>query len=238
MAKQRLVRRAPSGDVLRLEWEGAAPGSEVVGVRFAGGNYGRGFQIHPLGAHDAAVERFVQGARTSRLVVGRHEVKVSVAPDDSSTTATLIGRHHELMTVFTGPAPATGRIVDIFGVLDIDDAPQGMRVTPARSTLLSVLNEHLVVFAEDFVSMDMPGPAHAHRVVPRHRSNRTRRGNEVWKSTFPGRGRGRGRARDFAYIVGGRSGVAEVVASDVDATTDAAVLAMVDSLDVAWSPGS
>lgn len=235
MGRHRLTRRAPGGAVLEMSWQGAAPGSQVSGVRFAGGSYGRGFQIHPAGAHDAAVEAFTPGARTSRLVVGRREVKLSVAADRTSATATLLGEHHELMTVFTGPAPSTARIVDLFGVLDVDDAPEGMRVVPRRSTLLSVMNEHHVVVAEDLVSVDVPGPAHAKRLVPRHRGRRTRHG-EVWKSPLPG-ARGKGRGRDFAYVVGTPTGVAEVVASDADATTDAALLAMVDSLDVAWRAG-
>ncbi|MDO5628426.1 MAG: hypothetical protein Q4G43_08910 [Mobilicoccus sp.] len=246
MARQHLTHRAPSGDILDLDWDGAAPGSQVSGVRFAGGSYGRGFQVHPLGAHEFAITHFTPGARTERLVVGRNEVRVAV--DGTSTTATLLGSHHELMTVFTGPPPTSARIVDLFGVLDIDDAAEGMRVTPSRSSLLSVMNEHHVVVVDDFISMDMPGPAHARRMAPGHRGSRNARGNEVWKSELPGRGLGRGsnngnngngngRARDFAYIVGSRTGVAEIIASDPEATTDDAVMTLVDSLDVAWSAG-
>lgn len=221
--------------MLRLAWDGAEPGSHVSGVRFAGGSYGRGFQIHPRGAHDAAVAAFVEGARTSRVLVGRREVKVSTAADNSSTTATLIGTHHELMTVFTGPAPSADRLVGLFGVLDIDDVAEGMQVRPQRSTLLSVMNEHHLVVATDYVSIDVPGPAHASRLTPRHRGGKTRHG-EVWKSELPRRRRGNG-ARDYAYVVGTPSGAAEVVASDPAATTDTALLTTVDTLDVAWSAG-
>lgn len=237
MAKQRLKRRAPSGTMLDLEWNGAAPGSGVSGVRFAGGSYGRGFQVHPRGAHDAAVRAFMSGAHTSRVVVGRREVKVSVAADRSSTTATLLSGHHELMTVFSGPAPSTSRILDLFGALDIDDAPEGMRVAPKRSTLLSVMNEHLLVVAEDFISLDTPGPAHSRRLVPGHRGARTESDNEVWRTPLPGRDKPQRRmvAKDYAYVVGGPKGVTEVVASDPAATSDRALLDVVDSVQVVWS---
>lgn len=217
-----------------LSWEGATVASHVAGIRFAGGSYGRAFQIHPLGAHDFAVANIIGAATTKRLPVAGRELKVSTAADGTSTTATLVGTHHELMTVFTGPAPAERRILDIFGVLSIDDGPDGMAVRPQGSTLLTPAGEHIVLITEDFTSIDIPGPANASDMVPRGRGAATRHG-EVWRNRLPGRGGNR--AIDFSYVVGTPRGAVEIIAAEDGQICDPALLAMVDSVDVAWSPG-
>ncbi|MCA0435623.1 MAG: hypothetical protein LCH98_03910 [Actinobacteria bacterium] len=209
-------------------------GSHVAGIRFAGGSYGRAFQIHPLGAHEFAMQHLVDAGATKRLLVGRREVKVTSAADRSSTTATLLGAHHELMTVFTGPAPDERRISDLFGVLDIDDAPEGMAVRPQSETMLTPMGEHIVLIAEDFTSVDVPGPTNASEMVPKGRGRKTRNG-EVWRNRLPGRAGTR--ANDFSYVVGTPRGAAEVIASDENLVSEENLLAMVDSLDVAWSAG-
>lgn len=232
----RFVKRAPSGNVVTATWRGKEVGSHVCGVRFAGGSVGRGFQVQPRGAHDAAMA-LVEGPIThQRVLVGRAEVKVSTATQVGSTTATLIGQHHELMTVFSGPAPTREGIVGIFGVLDVDDNPRGMRVTPSRASMLSLVSEHVVFIADDFTSMDAPGAPNTDRLVPRGqgRGRKTEKG-EVWRSRVPGRQGNT--AYDFAYIVGTPRGAVELVASDPQAITEPALLDMVDSIDIAWSAG-
>ena len=232
----RFQKRAPSGNILTASWRGKDIGSHVCGVRYAGGSVGRGFQIHPRGAHDAAM-RMVEGPVIhERVLVGRNEVKVSTATDVGATTATLIGRHHELMTVFTGPAPARERIAAIFGVLDINDHPHGMRVAPTRASMLSLVSEHIVFVADDFTSMDAPGAPSAQRLVPRGqgRGKKTQKG-EVWKSKVPGRSGNK--AHDFAYIVGTPRGAVELVAGAPAEITETALLEMVDTMDVTWSAG-
>lgn len=208
----------------------------MCGVRYAGGSVGRGFQVHPRGAHDAAMKMVEGPVIHERVLVGRNEVKVSTATDVGATTATLLGRHHDLMTVFTGPAPARERIADIFGVLDIDDHPLGMRVTPTGASMLSLVSEHIVFIAEDFTSMDAPGAPSAQRLVPRGqgRGRPTEKG-EVWKSKVPGRSGNR--AHDFAYIVGTPRGAVELIAEDPEAIAETALLDMVNSMDVTWSAG-
>lgn len=234
MSLRELIRRSPGGHYVTVRWDGAEPVSQVAGIRFAGGSVGRGFQVQPPGAHDFAMTHLADGSTSRRLLVGRHEVKVSTAGDGSSTTATLIGAHHELMTVFMGPSPELNRIADIFAVFDIDDDADGMRVQPAPVTGLSAVNEHLVVVAADFTSIDVPGPAHADDLVPKRRGRSTRHG-EVWRSLLPKRGGGR--AHDYAYIVGTPTGAAEVIASDPDAVSESDLLTMVDSVDVSWRRG-
>lgn len=234
MAQRSVTRRGPSGDVVAVSWDGAKLISEVAGVRFAGGSYGRGFQIHPAGAHDFACENVVDDGATldSRVMVGRREVKIAKSADKQTTIATLIGSHHELMTIFQGPAPAAATIGELFGALDIDDAAEGMRCVAKDATLLTVMNEHIVLVNEDSTSLDVPSPALASQIVPGHRGGKTRHG-EVWRTLLPGR-KGQ-RAHDFTYVVGTPRGAADVVAASTDGISDKDLLAMVDSVNVEWS---
>lgn len=234
MAQRSVTRRGPSGDVVAVSWDGAKLISEVAGVRFAGGSYGRGFQIHPAGAHAFACENVVDGGAqlVSRVMVGRREVQIAASADKHTTIATLIGPHHELMTIFQGPAPAAATIGELFGALDVDDATEGMRCVAKDATLLSVMNEHMVLVNEDSTSLDIPSPALASQIVPGHRGGRTRHG-EVWRTLLPGR-KGK-RAHDFTYVVGTPMGAADVVAASTDALTDQGLLDMVDSVNVQWS---
>lgn len=232
MAQRQVTRRSPGGNIVAVQWDGAKTISEVAGVRFAGGSYGRGFQIHPLGAHDFALKNIIEGANVKRVLVGRRELKIGKSADNQTTIATLIGSHHELMTIFQGPAPAAQVIGELFGVLDIDDAAEGMRVVPQNATMLSVMNEHIVIVNDDSTSLDIPSAAQASQIVPKHKGAKTKHG-EVWRTKLPGR-KGN-RAHDFTYVVGTPKGAADVVAASTDAVTDKALLAMVDSVNVAWS---
>lgn len=222
--------------MLTASWRGKEVGSHVCGVRFAGGSVGRGFQVHPRGAHDFAMGIADGNVEHQRMLVGRREVKVSTVADAGSTTATLLGQHHELMTIFSGPAPSRERIVEIFGTLDIVDSARGMRVTPSGASMLSMVSEHIVFVADDFTSMDAPGAPNADRLVPRGRGRgRGTQHGEVWRNRLPGRSAEGAHA--FAYVVGTPRGAVELVASDTETISAEALLDMVDSMDVAWSAG-
>lgn len=232
MSRRSTTRISPSGRALTLRWEGEEVVSNVSGVHFAGGSYGRAFQIAPAGAHDFAATHLVPADVVHRRRLGRLELRVSVAKDAGSTFASLIGGHHELMTVFSGPAPDPATIAELFGVLDIADDPHGMRVTPQRATGLTVAGEHVFVQNADSASIDVPAPQFSRELLPRRAGIATRRG-EAWRSRLPGR---RGdRVHDYAYTVGTPKGVAEVAFADPEAISDEAALAVVDSLDVSWS---
>lgn len=232
MPRKTLTRRIPSGHTLKASWDGADVVTTVAGVHFVGGSQGRAFQVAPAGAHDFACE-FLTPARTvARSRVRGMELRVSVANDGSSTFASLLGRHHELMTVFSGPAPQIRTISELFSVLDIKDSPHGMTVVPQRATGLTVAGEHMVVTTNDSMSMDVPAPAYAEQLLPRKRGQRTRRG-EVWRNKLPGR-RGN-RAHDYSYLVGTPSGIAEVQFADPTVISEDQAMAVLDSIDVTWS---
>lgn len=135
---------------------------------------------------------------------------VSSAPDGSMTVASLIGKHHELMTIFSGPAPALANVGELYAVLDLDDTAEGMRVAPQPATGLTMMNEHVLLVCDDSVSFDLPGPAHADQMVPRHRGGKTRHG-EIWRTLLPGRSGAR--PHDYSYVVGTPTGAAEVEVS-------------------------
>ncbi|MDO5663520.1 MAG: hypothetical protein Q4G40_12555 [Brachybacterium sp.] len=232
MPRQNLTRRSPSGHTLTASWDGAELVAEVAGVHFAGGSYGRAFQIAPSGAHDFACQFLTPATLVARAQVRGRELRISTATDGSVTFASLIGAHYELMTVFSGPAPAVSTIAELFAVLDVDDAAEGMTVIPQRATGLTVAGEHLVLTAADSMSVDVPAPSYARALRPNKRGGRTRRG-EVWRNRLPGR-RGN-RVHDFSYIVSTPRGIAEVQFEDPAAVQESAALTALDSLDVAWT---
>ena len=226
---------APSGSRVQVEWANETPLLTITaGVRFAGSNYARGFQIGLPGHHQFAAEHMVPATLRRRLVVGNREVLVSQANDGSATIATLVGRHHELMTVFSGPAPAEAAIIDLFGVLDIDDQPAGMRVVPNAASLVTVASEHVIAVIEDRGSVDVPGLAQAKALLPTSRGAVATRG-EIWRSPLPGTASARGdRARAYSYILGYPRGVAEVQLEPEGAATDAELLDWMDTIEVSW----
>lgn len=232
MGRRKYTRISPSGVEMELSWEGAEVATHVAGVHFAGGSFGRAFQISPLGAHDFAAQNLLDASLSSRLQVKGHEVCISTARDGSSTMATLISSHHELMTVFAGPAPEASTIAELFAVLDITDSRAGMQVTPQPATGLTVSGEHIVVTHEDSTSIDVPAPAHCREMIPRKAGRRTRHG-EIWRNQLPGRTGET--AHDFSYVVGTPGGVAEVVFAEQRAISHDAALAVLNSIDVNWS---
>lgn len=234
MVSKTVRRVSPSGATMTLGWDGEAMVTHVSGVHFAGGSYGRAFQISPRGAHDFATEFLMKDATSlTRLRQGRHEIRVSSDPARSrSSIATLVGQHHELMTIFAGPAPRKDVILDLFSVLEIEDTPDGMVVTPSRASGLTVNGEHVVIENADSTSIDVPAPAHAHTIIPRKAGRRTRHG-EVWRSRLPGRDGNT--AHDYSYVVGTGKGAAEVVFADQQRISSERALSVLDSLNIAWS---
>jgi hypothetical protein len=227
---------APSGRRVRLEWtDEASLSSRAAGIRFAGGSYGRGFQVGPRGHHDFAAKHMLPATLRYRTVVRNREVLVSEANDKSATVATLVGRHHELMTVFAGPAPSRTRLTDLFGALDVDDQPEGMRVMPRSATLVTMVTEHVVAVVGGRGSIDVPGVAQAQKLIPTWEGAKTAHG-ELWRTPLPGPA-GRSRAdgaRDYSYVLGCPRGVAEIHLDPAESVPDAELLRWVDTVKVSW----
>ncbi|MDI6103394.1 hypothetical protein QLQ12_32775 [Actinoplanes sp. NEAU-A12] len=227
--------RAPSGAWVRVQWnDGSSLADRVAGVRFVGGNYGRGFQIGTRGNHDFATTYFVAASVKKRLVVGNREVIVSEANDGSSTIVSLLGKHHELMTVFSGPAPTDVNLTGLFSVLDIDDQPEGMRVVPKKSTLLSVASEHVLATVENRGSVNVPSPDRGRDLLPKARGAKTASG-EVWRSRLPGVAANATGVENFAFTMGFSKAVAEVHLDALEEVPDAELLGWLDGINVEWS---
>ena len=237
MPVQHLELVAPSAAVVNVELaESPRVTSVAAHVRFAGGAYGRGFQIGPRGYHDFACTYLVAANPVDRLVVHGREVVVSESLDKHTSVATLIGDYHELMTVFGGPAPRREKLVELFSTLEIADQVRGMVLRPKRETLLGTMSEHIALFAEGLGSLSIPGPAHAFGHQPRHQGARTRFG-EVWRSPLPDVATA-ARLTDYTYTLGFPSAIAEVVFADADDNvTDAEKLDWLEQINVSWAAG-
>lgn len=231
MPRNKSVRLSPSGNRVSVSWDGKTVASNVSGVHFVGGSYGRAFQIAPAGAHDFAAENLLDAQLVERVKVRGKEIRISTARDGSSTIASYIGNHHELMTVFHGPAPATRMITELFAVLDIKDNANGMTVTPQGATGLTATGEHVFLQMEDSASVDIPTPDHARQLLPKRAGQKTKHG-EVWKTLLPGRS-GK-KVHDYSYLVGTPTGVAEVVFADDTVIGEDAAMEFIDGLDVSW----
>jgi len=235
MGEQVISVISPSGSRLELAWSDEAPLTSIAaGVRFAGSSSGRGFQIGSRGHHDFAAQYMIPATLSERLIVGNRELLISVANDRTATIATLLGEHHELMTIFGGPPPVTTAIVDLFASLEIHDQPDGMRVQPRSSTLLSIMSEQVIAVTEARGSITVPGPAGAQALIPKSRGAATTHG-EVWRTQLPGRAQlAAPRARDFSYVIGCPAGAAEVHLVQDGPVRDEELLEFVDSVRVAW----
>jgi hypothetical protein len=233
MALQTLRLVAPSGGHVRVDLSADAPVSNVVAsVRFAGGSYGTGFQIGTRGQHDFAATYAIAASPHERFMVHGREVMVAEADDRQSSFASLVGPYHELMTVYSGPAPRRERIFALFHSLNIQDAPAGMTVRTHSATLLDAFSETLVIVVKDRGSLTIPSPRQALTLAPRHAGARTRNG-EVWRAPFPGARPAAGPA-DYSYLVAFPAGLAEVHLRENAAATEAEQLAWLDDLNVAW----
>lgn len=226
--------RAPSGAWARVQWaDGSTLVDRIAGVRFAGSSYGRGFQIGTRGNHEFAVTHFVPASLKKRLVVRNREVLISEAHDKSSTIVSLIGTHHELMTVFSGPAPTDVALTGLFAVLDIDDQPEGMRVVPQSSTLLSVSSEHVLATVAGRGSVNVPSLDRGRALLPSSKGAPTASG-EVWRTRIPGAAAA-STVENYSYTMGFAKAVAEVHLDVADGVSESELLAWLDGLNVEWS---
>lgn len=226
-------RVAPSGRDVQASWADERLSSEVSGVRFVGSSYGRGFQIGTTGFHDFAAENHLRAPSHRRLRVRGRELRIATAADKRTTIASLIGPRHELMTVFSGPAPTDHTLTGLFGVLRVSDSTSGMVVQPERNTLLEAVSEHVLLVGESHSSLDLPVPAEARRMKPRSKGADTAHG-EVWRRPLH-HGRRSRSAHDYAYIVGTRKGIGEAVAGPESKISSRTLLDWVDSIDIAWT---
>ncbi|MGP3947158.1 hypothetical protein [Streptomyces sp. 7N604] len=225
---------APSGDRLALRLAGEAPVRAVAtNVRFVGGAYSRAFQIGSRGYHDFVRKHVIKAAPTDRFVVKGRETVVAASADGNTTLVTLKERYHELMTVFTGPAPSRQTLIGLFGTLEIEDHPRGMRVRPERFTQGDTALEQVAVVVADRGTIVVPGPRQAGRMVPKHRGKSTRHG-ELWRVPLPGRA-GSASEHDYLYVVAGTKGAAQVRIDPGSGLGTAALLDWVDGIDAAWT---
>ncbi|MFJ3955826.1 hypothetical protein ACIPXV_38305 [Streptomyces libani] len=226
---------APGGDRLALRLADDAPVRAVAtNVRFVGGAYSRGFQIGSRGYHDFVRTHVIKAAPTDRFVVKGREVAVAATSDGHTTMVTLKERYHELMTVFTGPPPSRTTLIGLFGTLEIQDHPRGMRVRPERFTQGDTALEQMAVTVADRGTIVVPGPRQAGRVVPKHRGKPTRHG-ELWRVPLPGRAADSASEHDYLYLVAGAKGAAEVRIDPWSQLDAADLLNWVDGLDAAWT---
>jgi hypothetical protein len=233
MIARQLTLVSPSGGSVGIDLPSDSQVASIAaGARFAGGSYGTGFQIGPRGYHDFACTYVVPAKQRERILVYGREVIIAEAVTGESSVATLIGDYHELMTVYAGPAPHRERVFSLFSSLLIEDRVEGMRIKPRSATLLDTMNEQVIVVVRDRGSISVPGPRQARALAPRHRGALTRYG-EVWRIQLPGVAAA-SRARDFGYLIGFASAVAEVSLADTDTVPDSQLLDWLYDLNVTW----
>lgn len=225
---------APSGDRLTLRLTDDSPVRAVTtNVRFVGGAYSRAFQIGPRGYHDFVRKHMIEAAPTDRFVVKGRETVVAAGADGNMTIVTLKERYHELMTFFTGPPPSRKTLIGLFGTLEIQDHPRGLRVRPERFTQGDTATEQVAVMVADRGTVVVPGQRQARNLVPKHRGKSTRHG-EMWRVPLPGRA-GSTSEHDYLYVVAGAKGAAEVRIAQGGGLGTAALMDWVDGIDAAWN---
>ncbi|MCO1581100.1 hypothetical protein M8C13_35645 [Crossiella sp. SN42] len=230
MAGSTLRLRGPSGRAVTVRLPDAARVTSVAAeVRFAGGVYSRGFQIGPRGYHEFACREVLPATAAHRFPAAGREVLASATADGDTTVVSWLGPFHELLTVFSGPAPSRETLLALFSGLDLDDRPEGLRVRAAVGQVL----ERITLTVHGRGTVTIPGPETARQVLPKHRGAATP-GGELWRLALPGR-KGSPDARDYLFVLAGLRGAAEVQLSrDTGASTDE-LLDWVAGLDVAWA---
>ncbi|MBP2474640.1 hypothetical protein JOF53_003512 [Crossiella equi] len=230
MAGSTVRLRGPSGSPVAVRLPDEARVTSVAAeIRFAGGAYSRGFQIGPRGYHEFARRELLGATATDRFPAAGREVVVATTSDRDTTIVSWLGPYHELMTVFSGPAPSRETLAGLFGGLDLDDAPSGLRV---RAPLESV-QERITLSVDGRGVVTVPGPATAARSVPRHRGAPTAHG-ELWRLVLPGR-EGSTDVHDHLYVLAGPRGAAEVQLSRESVATPEELLAWVSGISVEWA---
>ena len=225
---------APSGDRLALRLADDAPVRGIsTSVRFVGGSYSRAFQIGSRGYHDFVRKHVIKAAPTDRFVVKGREAVVAASADGNTTLVTLKERYHELMTVFTGPPPSRRTLTGLFGTLEIQDHPRGLRVRPERFTQGDTAREQMALTVAGRGTIVIPGSRQARQIVPKHRGKSTRHG-EMWRVPLPGR-TDSASEHDYVYVVAGAKGVAHVRIDPGSQFGTPALLDWMDGIDAAWT---
>lgn len=231
-----LELRAPGGDELTVRLPDDAPvTSTAAEIRFVGNSYSRGFQIGPHGYHQFACDYLIHATTRDRFLFGGREIVVSGTSDGDTTMVTMRERYHEVTTVFSGPSPDRSSLAALFGTVDIDDEPRGLRVRPVAASLVDVTAERLVLNVSGRGAVSIPGPRHTRAILPSHRGASTRLG-ELWRTPLPGRSAHRD-PRDFMYIIAGPRGAAQVQLDESGPLDGPGLLNWLSGLDVAWHKG-
>ncbi|MEV5778504.1 hypothetical protein AB0L49_46140 [Streptomyces antimycoticus] len=205
----------------------------ATNVRFVGGAYSRAFQIGSPGYHDFVRTYVIKAAPTDRFVVKGRETVVAATADGNTTIVTLKDRYHELMTVFAGPPPSRTTLVGLFGTLEIQDHPRGLRVRPERFTQGDTALEQVAVVVADRGTIVVPGLRQAGQAVPKHRGKSTEHG-EMWRVPMPGRAESSSE-HDYLYVVAGAKGAAHVRIDPGSGLGTGALLDWMDGIDAAWT---
>jgi hypothetical protein len=241
MAEQQVELIAPSGAQVKITMpEGPRVATTAADVRFAGGSFGRGFNVGQRGYHQFAVTYVVPSTTVDRFVVNGREVVVAESEDGLTSTVTLVGEYHELMTVFGGPRPDRARLTALFGSLQVTDEVAGMTVRPVDATLLDVMSENVMVTVDQIATVVMPGVQQLSDLIPDHAGTPTRYG-QVWR--FRGEDNGAAASpadgvRDFQFLFAGSSGAAQVDWQPETGVTDDELLGWLDGLNVVWRPAA
>ncbi|GAA2841653.1 hypothetical protein [Crossiella cryophila] len=230
MAGSTLRLRGPSGREVTVGLPDQARVTAVAAeVRFAGGVYSRGFQIGPRGYHEFACREVLPATPVDRFLGAGREIVVAATADRDTTVVSWLGPFHELLTVFSGPAPDRETLVALFAGLDLDDQPAGLRV---RAVVEQVL-ERITLTVHGRGTVTIPGPETARQVLPKHRGAATP-GGELWRLALPGR-TGSADARDYLFVLAGPRGAAEVQLSRDTVASTEELLDWVGGLNVAWA---
>lgn len=233
---QTLQLSAPSGARLRLDLPDE-PAVSAVGayVRFAGSNFGQAFQTGVRGYHAEVCRDLVPATVQDRFVLQGREVAVAVSADKHATVAGWLGPHHEAVLFLTGSTGGRASLLRVFEQFVFDDAPDGLRITPANLSGIDVEIESICVLVAKGRRIVVPAANRARGMAPRHAGARTRHG-EVWRvSKQPEEAvRDSERARDYLYLLGTSRGLAEISFDDGVKESDSTLLTWIDNVDLRW----
>ncbi|GGK04785.1 hypothetical protein GCM10010123_38430 [Pilimelia anulata] len=235
MASRTYAVIAPDGASLTFEF-GGAPRDEPTNVsqlRLGGGNLSRAYVIGKRGRHEGVLKYSLRsGTNVDRIKV--YGKDVVIAQGEGTAAATFRGDYHDLTTMFSGPRPPTSRISEIFNGLRIEDSPNGMRVDVKGSRMIDSLGWVSVMMVPHHGAVHASNPARATALLPPHAGQRTRHG-EIWRTPLADRSR-HTRPRDFSYLVGSSSGLAEVFLDPFgSAVSDADLLDWLDHIKISIS---
>ena len=235
MASRAYAVIAPDGAPLTFHL-GAARAEEPTNIsqlRLGGGSLSRAFVIGRRGRHEGVLRYSLRnGADVDKIEVYGKEV--AIAQGEGTAAATFRGDYHDLTTMFSGPRPSNARIGEIFNGLRIEDRPNGMTVDVKGGRMVDTLGWVSVMMVPHFGAVHASHSARAAALLPSHAGQRTRHG-EIWRNPLADRTR-HTRPRDFSYLVGSSSGLAEVFLDPFSASvSDAELLDWLDHIKISIS---